>query len=232
MSHRLAVLISGSGTNLQAIIDACAAGALSADIALVISNVPDAGGLQRAQAAGINTQVVDHREYADREHFDQALVDALDAVHPDTVALAGFMRVLTPTFVRHFKGRLINIHPSLLPRHRGLHTHRRALEAGDREHGCSIHFVSEELDGGPIIAQARLTVAGNDTPDSLSKKVQVEEHRLYPLVLQWRANDQLHWTEHGVELDGKPVGEQGFQLGNDGADSAVAGAVYPGQQQR
>lgn len=225
MKHRLAVLISGSGTNLQAIMDAIDAGWLNAEIVLVLSNRADAGGLKRAAQAGIATQVVDHQAYPDRESFDQALVQALDPCQPDTVVLAGFMRVLTPVFVRHFRGKLLNIHPSLLPLYRGLHTHRRALEAGDQEHGCSIHFVSEELDGGPLIAQARIPVSRNETEDSLSTKVREQEHILFPLVLGWRAEGRLHWTDNGAELDGKVVPEQGFQLDRlDPADPVVASA--------
>ena len=212
MTHRLAVLISGSGTNLQAIMAAIDNGRLDAEVTVVLSNRADAGGLARADAAGIATRVLDHRQYDSREAFDQAMIEALDDYRPDTVVLAGFMRILSPLFVRHYAGRLINIHPSLLPKYRGLHTHARALEAGDRQHGCSIHFVTEELDGGPLIAQAPLAILANDTVDSLSKRVQQREHLLYPLVLQWRAEQRLELNQNGVVLDGKPLPEQGFQL--------------------
>lgn len=212
MTHRLAVLISGSGTNLQAIMAAIDNGRLDAEVTVVLSNRADAGGLARADAAGIATRVLDHRQYNSREAFDQAMIEALDDYRPDTVVLAGFMRILSPLFVRHYAGRLINIHPSLLPKYRGLHTHARALEAGDRQHGCSIHFVTEELDGGPLIAQAPLAILANDTVDSLSKRVQQREHLLYPLVLQWRAEQRLELNQNGVVLDGKPLPEQGFQL--------------------
>lgn len=210
--HRLAVLISGSGTNLQAILDAIATGKLNANIAVVLSNKCDAGGLERARQAGIPTEVLDHRQFDSREAFDQAMIDALSPYQPETVVLAGFMRILSEVFVRHYTGKLINIHPSLLPKYRGLHTHARALEAGDREHGCSIHFVTEELDGGPLIAQARVEIVANDTPDSLSNRVQIQEHQLYPLVLQWRAEQRLTLNEQGVMLDGKPLPEQGYQI--------------------
>lgn len=212
MTHRLAVLISGSGTNLQAIIDAVEANTLDADIGVVLSNRTDAGGLQRAQNAGIATEVLDHRQFDSRESFDQAMVETLDRYQPDTVVLAGFMRILSPLFVRHYAGRLINIHPSLLPKYRGLNTHARALEAGDLQHGCSLHFVTEELDGGPLIAQAPVEILANDTVDSLSKRVQEREHLLYPLVLQWRAEGRLELNQNGVLLDGKALPEQGFQL--------------------
>lgn len=212
MSHRLAVLISGSGTNLQAILDAIDSGTLSATVAVVLSNRADAGGLARAKQAGIPTVTLDHRSFDSREAFDQAMIEQLDQHQPDTVVLAGFMRILSAAFVRHYAGRLINIHPSLLPKYRGLHTHARALEAGDSEHGCSIHFVTEELDGGPLIAQAPLAVLANDTEDSLSNRVQQREHLLYPLVLQWRADQRLVLDDNGVVLDGKLLPAQGYQL--------------------
>ena len=212
MTHQLAVLISGSGTNLQAIMDAQKAGTLDAEIAVVFSNRANAAGLERAAQAGIATASLDHRDYPDREQFDQAMIEVLTPYAPDTVVLAGFMRILSAVFVRHYAGRLINIHPSLLPKYRGLNTHARALEAGDSEHGCSIHFVTEELDGGPLIAQAPIAVHANDTVDSLSKRVQQREHLLYPQVLQWRAQDRLELTDNGVVLDGKPLPAQGYAL--------------------
>ena len=212
MTHQLAVLISGSGTNLQAIMDAQKAGTLDAEIAVVFSNRANAAGLERAAQAGIPTASLDHRDYPDREHFDQAMIEVLTPYAPDTVVLAGFMRILSAVFVRHYAGQLINIHPSLLPKYRGLNTHARALEAGDSEHGCSIHFVTEELDGGPLIAQAPIAVHANDTVDSLSKRVQQREHLLYPQVLQWRAQDRLELTDNGVILDGKPLPAQGYAL--------------------
>jgi phosphoribosylglycinamide formyltransferase 1 len=212
VSHRLAVLISGSGTNLQAIIDAIQAGTLSAGIAVVLSNSASAGGLQRAVQAGIPTVTLDHRSYPDRDRFDQAMIAELDRFQPDSVVLAGFMRILTPAFVRHYQGRLLNIHPSLLPRHKGLHTHRRALEAGDAEHGCTVHFVTEELDGGPAIARARVDVLANDSEESLSKRVQAREHELFPRVLDWRAQGRLTLDPHGVMLDGQPIAAEGLDL--------------------
>ncbi|MTT53640.1 phosphoribosylglycinamide formyltransferase [Alcanivorax sp. VBW004] len=212
MTHQLAVLISGSGTNLQAIMDAQKTGTLDAEIAVVFSNRANAAGLERAAQAGIPTASLDHRDYPDREQFDQAMIEVLTPYAPDTVVLAGFMRILSAVFVRHYAGQLINIHPSLLPKYRGLNTHARALEAGDSEHGCSIHFVTEELDGGPLIAQAPIAVHANDTVDSLSKRVQQREHLLYPQVLQWRARDRLELTDNGVLLDGKPLPAQGYAL--------------------
>ncbi len=216
MTHRLAVLISGTGSNLQAILDAIDAGALPARVSLVLSNKAGAGGLARAERAGVPAEVIDHRGYADRAAFDSAMIERIDAHGADTVVLAGFMRILSPGFVRHYQGRLINIHPSLLPKYPGLNTHARALEAGDREHGCSLHFVTDELDGGPLIAQARFPVAANDTAETLSEKVQAREHRLYPQVLRWRAQQRLQMTDQGVELDGERLPAQGFQMDTHG----------------
>ncbi len=201
----LVVLISGAGSNLQAFIDRIAAGRLQAEIRAVISNRAHAGGLQRARRAGIETAVLPHGDYSSRESYDQALMARIDAFQPGLVVLAGFMRILTPAFVQHYRGRLLNIHPSLLPAYRGLDTHQRVLAAGDTEHGASVHFVSEELDGGPVILQARVPVAGSDDADSLAHKVHQVEHRIYPLVVQWFAQGRLRLGEQGVELDGTPL---------------------------
>jgi len=198
------VLISGGGTNLQAIIDAAEQG-LPIDIRAVISNRPDAYGLERARRAGIPTAVLDHRDYADRESFDKALADLIDSYDPELVLLAGFMRILTPEFVHHYTGRMFNIHPSLLPRFQGLHTHRRALEAGEREHGASVHFVTEELDGGPVILQARVPVKEDDIPDVLASRVLAQEHRIYPLAVKWFAEGRLALDGNQVLFDGKPL---------------------------
>ena len=182
MSGKLVVLISGNGSNLQAIIDACQKD-LPAEVSAVISNDPDAFGLQRATKAGIPTHVINHRDYTDRAEFDHALRQIIDQYKPDFVILAGFMRKLTPEFVAHYPKRMLNIHPSLLPKYRGLHTHERVLEAGDKEHGVTIHFVTDELDGGPIIAQEKIAVTSDDTAESLKEKIHVIEHRLYPQVI-------------------------------------------------
>jgi phosphoribosylglycinamide formyltransferase-1 len=216
MTHRLAVLISGTGSNLQAILDAIDAGELPARVSLVLSNKAGAAGLARAERAGVPAQAIDHRGFPDRASFDQAMIERIDAHGADTVVLAGFMRILSPGFVHHYQGRLINIHPSLLPKYPGLNTHARALEAGDREHGCSLHFVTDELDGGPLIAQARFPVSANDTAETLSEKVQAQEHRLYPQVLRWRAQQRLQMTDQGVELDGERLPPQGFQMDSHG----------------
>ena len=181
---RLVILISGRGSNMQSIIRAIEAGELQADIAAVISNRPDAAGLQTASAAGIATQVINHRDFDSREAFDQQLAEQIDGYQPDYVILAGFMRILTAQFVEHFAGRLINIHPSLLPKFKGLHTHQRAIEAGEQEHGASVHFVTAELDDGPVILQAKVPVLKGDTPETLAARVLIEEHKLYPDALK------------------------------------------------
>ena len=180
----LVVLISGSGSNLQAIIDAIATGQLEARIQAVISNQADAYGLQRARQAGINTHIIAHQDYPDREAFDQQLAAVIDSYQPDLVVLAGFMRILTPDFVRHYAGKMINIHPSLLPKYKGLHTHKRVLEAGDTEHGLTIHYVTVDLDSGPILTQVRVPVQADDTEQTLAARVLQQEHIAYPRVIQ------------------------------------------------
>ncbi|MHB8424800.1 MAG: phosphoribosylglycinamide formyltransferase [Gammaproteobacteria bacterium] len=201
----LVVLISGAGTNLQAILDQCAQGTLPASVSAVISNRAEARGLQRAAAAAIPTHVLLPAEYADREQYDAALMEVIDRHTPGLVVLAGFLRILSDAFVRHYRGRLLNIHPSLLPKYRGLHTHRRVLEAGEREHGCSVHFVTGELDGGPVIAQAKVPVRPDDTEASLRARVQEQEHRLYPEVIGWFAAGRLRLQDGRVLRDGKLV---------------------------
>ena len=210
MSKVICVLISGSGSNLQALIDAIAEGKLDARIGLVISNNADAYGLTRARDAGIDTKVIDHRDYADRESFDNALQREIDASHCDLVVLAGFMRILSSFFVQHYLGRMLNIHPSLLPKYKGLNTHQRALEAGDTEHGVSVHFVTPDLDGGPVIIQSRVPIFKGDTADVLAQRVQYQEHQIYPLVVKWFCENRLRLTEQGVELDGHLLPVSGY----------------------
>ncbi|WP_313464821.1 MULTISPECIES: phosphoribosylglycinamide formyltransferase [Pseudomonas] len=197
------VLISGSGSNLQALIDSLAGADTPAVIRAVISNRADAYGLERARQAHIETRFLDHKAYADRESFDAALIQAIDGFDADLVLLAGFMRILSADFVRHYQGRLLNIHPSLLPKYKGLHTHQRALEAGDAEHGCSVHFVTEELDGGPLVVQAAIPVESDDTPETLAQRVHVQEHVIYPLAMRWFAEGRVRLGEHGAMLDGE-----------------------------
>lgn len=205
------VLISGSGSNLQALIDSQGEDN-PLRIRAVISNRADAYGLTRAQNAGIATQVLDHKAFADREAFDCALIEAIDGFRPDLVVLAGFMRILTPAFVRHYSGRLLNIHPSLLPKHKGLNTHQRALDAQDREHGCSVHFVSEELDGGPLVIQAVVPVEPGDTAETLALRVHMQEHRIYPTAVRWFAEGRLRLAAEGALLDGEKLPATGYLI--------------------
>ncbi|MEI2741786.1 MAG: phosphoribosylglycinamide formyltransferase [Candidatus Competibacter sp.] len=202
---RLVVLISGRGSNLQAILDQSASGELPVDIAAVISNRPGVQGLERARRAGVPALELDHKAFSDRPGFEAALVELIDRHQPDLVVLAGFMRVLTPSFTDHYRGRLLNIHPSLLPKFRGLHTHERAIAAGETEHGASIHFVTAELDGGPIIVQARVPVLPGDDPDTLGARVLEQEHRLYPQAIRWFAQGRLGLEGERVRFDGRPL---------------------------
>ncbi len=187
----IVILISGRGSNMRSIVQACAAQAWNARIAAVISNRADAAGLDFARANGITTRVVNHREFASREAFDSALAAAVESFKPDIVALAGFMRILGVDFVRRFAGRIVNIHPSLLPAFTGLHTHRRALQAGCKVAGATVHFVTAELDHGPIVAQAVVPVLDGDTEESLAQRVLEREHVLYPMALGWMVRDAL-----------------------------------------
>ena len=206
------VLLSGTGSNLQALIDSCAIKDSPARIRAVISNRADAYGLQRAKDAGIDTRVLDHTAFEGREAFDAALIDVIDTFNPQLVVLAGFMRILSAGFVRHYQGRLLNIHPSLLPKYKGLHTHQRALQAGDSEHGCSVHFVTEELDGGPLVVQAIIAVESDDSPQSLAQRVHAQEHQIYPLAVRWFAEGRLSLDEQGALLDGQLLAASGHLI--------------------
>jgi len=210
MSQRIVVLISGSGTNLQALIDACKDTQFPAEIVGVISNKAEAYGLTRAKDAGISTNTLSHKAFDSRESYDEALITAIDDYQADLVVLAGFMRILTPKFVQHFQGRLLNIHPSLLPKYQGLNTHQRAIEAGDSVHGVSVHFVTEELDGGPVILQAKVPVFEGDTADELASRVHEQEHRIYPLVVKWFCSNRLAMIDEKAVLDGKVLPESGY----------------------
>ena len=206
------VLLSGTGGNLQAMIDSFKGGDHPVRIRAVISNRADAFGLQRARDAGIDTCVLDHKAYEGREAFDAALIERIDAFQPTLVVLAGFMRILTADFVRHYQGRLLNIHPSLLPRYKGLHTHQRVLEAGDAEHGCSVHFVTEELDGGPLVVQSVISVEPDDSPKTLAQRVHTQEHHIYPLAIRWFAEGRLSLGEEGALFDGQLLAAQGHLI--------------------
>lgn len=183
------------------ILDAIAAGELPANVAAVIANRPEAAGLETARARGIPVRLVDHRHYADRAAFDAALAETIDAFAPDLVVLAGFMRILTSDFVQRYRGRMLNIHPSLLPLFTGLHTHRRALEAGVRVHGCTVHFVTPELDHGPIVIQAAVPVLDGDDEPALASRVLAQEHVIYPLAIRWFVEGRLHLLDGKVKLD-------------------------------
>ncbi len=202
---RLVVLISGRGSNLQAILDQAASGELPVEVAAVISNRPGVQGLERARQAGVPALELDHQEFADRPAFEAALIELMDRYQPNLVILAGFMRMLTAGFTEHYEGRLLNIHPSLLPKFRGLHTHERALAAGETEHGASIHFVTAELDGGPVIVQAKVPVLPGDDPDTLAARVLEQEHRLYPLAIRWFAEGRLRLAGEQVLFDDQPL---------------------------
>ena len=199
----LAILISGRGSNMVAIARACIAGQINARVRVVISDRPGVAGLASARELGIEALTIPWPGAGDREGFEHALSEALDAQHTDLVVLAGFMRILSPGFVAHYAGRMLNIHPSLLPKYTGLHTHRRALEAMDKEHGASVHFVTAELDGGPLVLQSKVPILPGDTEAGLSARVQATEHIIYPQVIGMMADGRLAWDDGHVRLDGK-----------------------------
>lgn len=211
MSKRIAVLLSGRGSNFQSILSASQSGTLGGEIALVISNRPGAGGLDIAREAGIATALIDHQAYATREAFDADLAGALESQSPDLIVLAGFMRILTSEFVSRFAGRLMNIHPSLLPLYPGLHTHQRALDAGDTHAGATVHYVTGELDGGPPVLQAKVAVQPGDNADSLAARVLQVEHEIYPTAIEWHLSERLQFRSGTLYLDGTalpPTGQQ------------------------
>ncbi|TVM07450.1 MAG: phosphoribosylglycinamide formyltransferase [Halomonas sp.] len=213
----IVVLISGSGSNLQALIDAQAHNQLSGKIVAVISNEPDAYGLTRAHDAGIDAVVLPHREYDSREAYDGALIKVIERHQPDIIVLAGFMRILTPRFVQRFLGRMLNIHPSLLPAYQGLNTHARVLADGASEHGCSVHFVTEELDGGPVVIQAALNIAADDTQTSLKAKIHAREHLILPIAVNWFLDGRLQYSGTGATLDGIALPPEGLRLTHEDA---------------
>lgn len=206
------VLISGSGSNLQAIIDEVTAGELPLEIAAVISNVPEAYGIQRAEEAEIKTHSLDHRKFAQRELFDAELIRTIEQYQPDIVVLAGFMRILSNDFVNRYLGKLVNIHPSLLPKYPGLNTHQRAIDAQDKHHGVTIHYVIPELDAGPNIVQAKVEITENDTPETLASRVQQQEHVIYPIVLKWFSEGRLALNGNHATLDGQQLPDTGLVL--------------------
>jgi len=205
----IVVLISGNGSNLQAIIDACKQKKINGTLRAVFSNKADAFGLERAREAGIAAHALSASQFASREAFDRELVQEIDAYAPDVVVLAGYMRILSPAFVAHYAGRLLNIHPSLLPKYPGLNTHRQVLENGDAEHGTSVHFVTDELDGGPVILQAKVPVFEVDSEEDVTARVQAQEHAIYPLVVSWFVDGRLAMRDGTAWLDGSPLPPQG-----------------------
>lgn len=209
---RIVVLISGSGSNMQAIAESCAKKELDGEIVAVISNRPEVMGLQRAKEFEIATDVVDHTEFSSREEFDANLIRAIDEHTPDLVVLAGFMRILTSDFVRRYKGRMLNIHPSLLPKYKGLNTHQRALDAGDKEAGVTVHFVSEDLDGGANIIQAVVPVLDDDDEGTLRSRVQIQEHVIYPIAVKWFVEGRLTLNKGDAYFDGKELPVAGLKL--------------------
>jgi phosphoribosylglycinamide formyltransferase-1 len=208
-SCSIVVLISGNGSNLQALIDQRQSGGF--EISAVICNEPDAYGLQRAANAGIPTVVLNHRDYADRMQFDTQLISRIEAFAPDLLVLAGYMRILSAGFVQHYRGRILNIHPSLLPAYRGTNTHQRVLDAGDSVHGVSVHFVTEELDGGPVVLQMEIPVAADDSKESLARRIAEQEHRIYPEVVSWFCRGRLKMHNNTVTLDNKLLPEFGIR---------------------
>ncbi|NYS61498.1 phosphoribosylglycinamide formyltransferase [Vreelandella salicampi] len=216
-ARRIVVLLSGSGSNLQALIEAQSHDRLGGEIVAVISNEADAYGLKRARDAGIDAVALPHREYDSREAYDGALIKVIERHEPDLIVLAGFMRILTPRFVQRFLGRMLNIHPSLLPAYRGLNTHAQALADGVSEHGCSVHFVTEELDGGPVVIQAALKVSADDTIETLKEKVHAREHLIYPIAVGWFLNGRLQYSGTGATLDGTALPPQGLRLSHEDA---------------
>lgn len=188
---RIAILISGRGSNMQSIVKAAELGQIAGDVCCVLSNKPQAAGLRFAKTNGIATECINHKNYTSRENFDKALIETLDQYKPDLIVLAGFMRILTPVFIGHYAGKILNIHPSLLPKYPGLDTHERALDAKDTRHGASVHFVTADLDAGPVIIQTIIDIEDDDTPDSLATKVLAGEHVIYPLAIEWILNGEI-----------------------------------------
>ncbi|MCV2884037.1 phosphoribosylglycinamide formyltransferase [Aestuariibacter sp. AA17] len=207
---RIVVLISGNGSNLQAILDRSLEQNIHGQVVAVISNRPDAYGLTRAEQREVDTQVLDHTEFETREAYDYQLKNLIDSYHPDLVVLAGFMRILSDPLVMHYHGRMLNIHPSLLPKYKGLNTHSRAIEAGDTEHGASVHFVTPELDDGPVVIQSKVPVFKDDTELELAARVQEQERNIYPLVIEWFCRGRLTMENNKAYLDGNEIPENGY----------------------
>lgn len=206
----IVVLVSGNGSNLQAIIDACETSIDAGRVTAVFSNKATAYALERAKKAGAAGHFLDPKAFDTRDAFDHELMKQIDEYRPDVIVLAGYMRILSGEFVRHYMGRMINIHPSLLPKYPGLNTYQRAIHAGDEEHGTSVHFVTEQLDGGPVILQAKVPIFDEDNVETLTARVQTQEHKIYPLVVKWMVEDRLEMKNGKAFLDGEQLGIHGY----------------------
>ena len=209
----IVVLISGNGSNLQAIIDEISQQKINAKISAVIANQDTAYGLIRAKNAGIPAVHIDHKSFASREDYDAKMASCIDEFAPNLIVLAGFMRILSSTFVEHYKGRMLNIHPSLLPKYKGLDTHQRAIDAGDKEHGASVHFVTPELDGGPVVLQSKVPVFEQQDAQELADRVQQQERQMYPLVIKWFCEDRLKMVNNRAVLDNQILAQEGYAIG-------------------
>ncbi|WP_299076937.1 phosphoribosylglycinamide formyltransferase [uncultured Paraglaciecola sp.] len=209
----IVVLVSGNGSNLQAIIDNISENRINAKIAAVVANQADAYALVRAENAAIPAIFIDHTSFATREEYDAKMISCIDEFAPDLIVLAGFMRILTPAFVEHYKGRMLNIHPSLLPKYKGLDTHQRAIDAGDTVHGASVHFVTPELDGGPVVLQSKVPIFEQQDPQELAQRVQQQERQMYPLVIKWFCEDRLKMFDNKATLDSEILTEEGYAIG-------------------
>lgn len=210
MMKKIVVLVSGSGSNLQAIIDACERQQIDGNVVAVMSNKADVFALERARLANIPSHVINHLDYSSRERFDKAVAKQIDDYQPDLIILAGYMRILTADFVNHYAGKMLNIHPSLLPKYPGLHTHHRAIEAGDKEHGTTVHFVTPELDGGPIILQAKVPIFIDDEEQDVIERVLAQEHQIYPMVVKWFCCDRLKMLNGKAYLDNQEIPAYGY----------------------
>ncbi|KXO09912.1 Phosphoribosylglycinamide formyltransferase [Moritella sp. JT01] len=206
----IVVLISGNGSNLQTILDQCEQGSINGKVTAVFSNKSTAYGLERAQLAGVDAISLAQGDFSDRTAFDAELMTQIDQYQPDLIVLAGYMRILSDNFVQHYAGKMLNIHPSLLPKYPGLDTHQRAIDNGDEEHGASVHFVTPELDSGPVILQAKVPVFSDDSLDDLSSRVHTQEHMIYPMVIQWFCAERLAMIDGKAVLDGKELAQSGY----------------------
>ncbi len=209
----IVVLVSGNGSNLQAIIDDISQQKINARISAVIANQESAFGLVRAKNAGIPAIFIDHKSFASREEYDAKLASCIEELSPNLIVLAGFMRILTPAFVERFSGRMLNIHPSLLPKYKGLNTHQRAIDANDKEHGASVHFVTPELDGGPVVLQSKVPIFDQQESQELAERVQQQERQMYPLVIKWFCEERLKMIDNKAVLDNQVLAEEGYAIG-------------------